>query len=448
MSTVLSRVKRRFLAGEQELEVALTYVALTAVLHAASLGNTPLRPLAAHRGWWPLPLLAGAACILLRRRRLTASVCGQGLGGLALLALGSIGGYFLVFEAVFSVFLLATPAARRRTALAIAGLLAAAGGGTWAATGSFREGLLSLFIAGFVLLTPAQWAANVRSAGELGSTQQQRAEALTAATADRERLLEARHREAMALERTALAREMHDVLSARFSSIALLSGALQDRIRSTPPRESGNGREGGAEAGTGLLGSSLGTIRSESLAGLKEMTAMVRMLHSRNASPLVAGLNGLDALVDSFRATGSRIELDHRLDPVRVPDAQMGTALYRTVNELLVNHAKHAPDSTLRLSLGREDQRVVLHAANQSTGPGAQDLGGAGIGLGNIRARAEGLGGCLRVERGERDFSVQVTLPCPEAHGPGSEPPGQDGAETSPAKDGTETTTARDGLRA
>lgn len=403
MSSWPAQFKRRFVSGEQEQEVAVTYLLLAVALHASGLVNQAVPALESYRGWWPVPMLAGAGAILLRRRRLGASVAGQLVCAVVALAVGSIGGYLLLFESVFSIFLLASTRIRQLTTLVIAALLLGSGVLAGVAMDSFQQGLLAVFVAGFVLLTPALWAMNVRNALELARIQRQRAEALHSAAQDRERLLEARHRESMAEERTALAREMHDVLSARFSSIALLSGALADRT--APGSATGDG------SGHADLHRPLQTIRTESLSGLEEMTQMVRMLHSRNSTALVTSLDGLPALVASFRDGGSRIDFSCDLGPRRLTDPRLGTAIYRTLNELLVNHAKHAPEQPLRLRVGLHGQDVAIRAGNPVAPDHGSRLHGAGTGLGNIRARAEALGGSMHSTATADGFVVAVRFP-------------------------------------
>lgn len=402
MSSWAARIKCRFASGEQESVVAVTYLLLTAAMHAAGLQNQGVADWREYQQWWPVPLAAGALAILWRRRRLALSVAWQLAAAALLLALGSMGAFLLLFEAVFSIYLLGAAATRRAASILVVAVVAGSGVVAWQSAQSVQQGMLALFLAGFILLTPAQWATNVRNALELAQTQQQRAEALHRAAADREELLEARHRESMAEERTALAREMHDVLSARFSSIALLSGALLDRVAAAPERDGGR---------PDAVPESLRTIRSESLSGLAEMTQMVRMLHARNTSPLVAGLDGVPPLVDSFRRSGSRIEFACGLVPADLPDPRLATAVYRTLNELLVNHAKHAPAQPLQLEVQQLPHVVLLRSTNPLAAQPASELHGAGTGLGNIRARAQALGGRMDWGTANGQFTVRVELP-------------------------------------
>ncbi|MGX1749014.1 sensor histidine kinase [Glutamicibacter protophormiae] len=373
---------RRLGSGQNEPETAGMYLLLAAVLHAFGVVNPPLAGLP---GWLWLPaLLLGLGAILLRRRWLLPAVLVMAVSGLGLLALGSIAGYFMVFEAVFSVFLLGGMRLRRISfalmclvALVMA-LLA------WDATQAEQQVVLSLFLTGFILFTPMLWAQNVRTAQDLAHSQAERSAALAAAAEARAERLSAEHHAARISERTALAREMHDVLSARLSSIALLSGAA---LATAPGNEP------------------LAAIRRESVTGLEEMSEMVRMLHAGTPA-LAARLTDVPQLVAQ---APEEVELEYSVPhPEGIP-AAVHTAGHRTVRELLVNHAKHAPGSVLRLRLQQLPDRVQIYASN----PVALQAGhgfGSGIGLMSIRTRAQAVGGSMDVST-TPEFKVQVVLP-------------------------------------
>lgn len=373
---------RRIGSGQDEPETAGMYLLLAAVLHAFGVVNPPLSGLP---GWlWFPVLLLGLGAVLLRRRWLLPAVLAMASSGLGLLALGSIAGYFMAFEAVFSVFLLGGLTLRRIsfTLMCLVSLLMAVL--AWDATHLAQQVVLSLFLTGFILFTPMLWAQNVRTAQDLSASQAERSAALAAAAEARAERLSAEHHAARISERTALAREMHDVLSARLSSIALLSGAA---LAAAPGNEP------------------LAAIRRESVTGLEEMSEMVRMLHAGTPA-LAARLTDVPQLVAE---ASEEIELEYSVPhPESIP-AAVHTAAHRTVRELLVNHAKHAPGSTLSLRLEQLSDRVWIHASN----PVPEHAGhgfGSGIGLQSIRTRAQAVGGSCDI-RPVPQFQVQVTLP-------------------------------------
>lgn len=421
-----SHTRRRFISGEQEPEVAITYLVLAVVLHAAGLVNTPVLP-ATLAAWWPLVLLAGVGCILLRRRAPLPCALGMAAAGSVLLAMGSIGGYFLIFETVFTIFLLCPPRTRNVTGTLLATFTVLAAAAQWASDAGASAVVLTVFTIGFVLFTPMLWAQNVRTAKELAASQAERARQATAAARQREQLLRTEHAAAVEAERTSLAREMHDVLSARFSSMALLSAAALNRVPASSQ-----------DPAWQAIRRPVGEMRREALAGLEEMTRMVRMLHAGAPQALRATLDSANALIEAHRAGGRTIDYTGGVDPSQVGAAAQ-TAAYRTISELLVNHSRHAPHTALRLVVRAHGGQLRITAANPLPGPDntpdpAADAAftpplvphggsgpGAGSGLRNISARAQALGGQSQWQIDQGQFTVHVTLPLQPGPGGGTD---------------------------
>jgi glucose-6-phosphate-specific signal transduction histidine kinase len=91
------------------------------------------------------------------------------------------------------------------------------------------------------------------------------------------------------------------------------------------------------------------------------------------------------------------------------PGAHM--ALSRIAQEALSNAARHARASHIQLKLGRSGNRVELTVSDDGAGY-AQDAAKAGMGLGNIRARAEEFGGEAHIgSKPGEGTTVFVTLP-------------------------------------
>jgi len=376
---------RRMGSGDKEPEVVGTYLVLAVILHLAGLVNPPWFVIRGYE-WIPL-LLIGLGAVLIRRRFLIVSAGIVLFAGIGLLAVGSLGGYFLVFECVFGVFLLGSARTRVVTLALLCLVSMVMAIATWLKHQNPQEVVLALFMGGFILFTPMLWAENVRTAKELATSEARRAQAVQAAAAAREDQLVAEHEFSRVQERTALAREMHDVLSARFSSIALLSGALlpdaQEPVRAP-----------------------LQGIRDESVSGLQDMAAMVRMLHAGSAA-LQARIEDLPQLAAGF---GSQVHFEYRVAHPQRFGPEVHTAAHRTVAELLVNHAKHAQGTTLELSVV-QDQNLSITARN-AVRTQAGETPGAGTGLSNIRTRVAALDGRFQVRTGP-DFEVRVEFPGP-----------------------------------
>ncbi|MCP5271151.1 MAG: cache domain-containing protein [Burkholderiaceae bacterium] len=130
---------------------------------------------------------------------------------------------------------------------------------------------------------------------------------------------------------------------------------------------------------------------------------------------------GLDAALtllaeDLAQRGGPQVALDLRA-PASPPQAQ-AVALYRIAQEALANAERHAQASTLRLLLDGDDQETRLEIADDGRGfrLDGSDAGG-GIGLSNMRQRAESLGGRLQVQSTASGTTVRVTLPrAPDPH--------------------------------
>lgn len=380
MKNLVQRVGR----GDQEPEVAGIYLLLALILHITGLSNPASFP-APSWLWLPV-LLVGLAAILLRRRALLPASVVMAASGVLLLGLGSLGGYFLVFETVFSLFLLGSARVRQVTLILLCLCTVVLAIAAWDSTREARQVVLSVFMSAFVLFTPMLWAENVRTAKALAAAEAARAQAVAAAAQQNQQRLSAEHHAARVEERTALAREMHDVLSARLSSIALLSGAAV--------------AAGAAEP--------MAAIRRESVQALDELTGMVRMLHAGTPA-LAAKLIDVPAMADA--APGS-VHLEFNVPRPEELPPQVHTAGHRSVQELLVNHAKHAAGTTLELSVIQGAQSLQITASNPKGAADRTEGGapGAGIGLENIRTRVSVLGGDCQIEDGER-FTVSITLP-------------------------------------
>jgi signal transduction histidine kinase len=83
-------------------------------------------------------------------------------------------------------------------------------------------------------------------------------------------------------------------------------------------------------------------------------------------------------------------------------DGAVSLALYRILQESLVNVAKHARASAVRVALRERDGWIELEVADDGTGVSEQDLAQAArrdhLGVSGMRERAELLGGSFTLE--------------------------------------------------
>ena len=200
---------------------------------------------------------------------------------------------------------------------------------------------------------------------------------------------------ALALERAALAREMHDVVSHQVSLIAVQAGALQ--VTATDHASSATAR----------------TIRTLAVRTLDELREMVGVLRPSGDRELELapqpGIADIAALVD---ASGIATTVDQVCDAGVEPSAVVQRATYRAVQEGLTNVAKHAPGATAVLDLRVDASHVRISLTNTAPTRAVDPLPSARHGLLGLRERAALLGGSLRAEHlSDGGYRLSMTLP-------------------------------------
>jgi signal transduction histidine kinase len=94
------------------------------------------------------------------------------------------------------------------------------------------------------------------------------------------------------------------------------------------------------------------------------------------------------------------------------------TALFRMVQESLINIHRHAGSESARIRLQRDAEMVVLEVEDRGHGIPDAELthilsrgGAAGVGIAGMSERIEQLGGRLEITSSERGTTVRVRLP-------------------------------------
>ncbi|MBZ4018778.1 sensor histidine kinase [Streptomyces purpurogeneiscleroticus] len=208
---------------------------------------------------------------------------------------------------------------------------------------------------------------------------------------DHERLLLSRT--VLAKERAQLAGEMHDVVSHQVGLITVRAGALQVGSRDPAVKEAA------------------ATIRRLSVQTLDELRYMVGVLRASGSRP--TELTPQPSLADlQHLVSGSGVEAELHTDvPDDLPPA-VQRAVYRTVQEALVNVRKHAPGATATVRIHHEGG--TLHATVTNTAPtrSAPPLPNASYGLVGLRERAEFLGGTVNSgPTAEGGYELRLRLP-------------------------------------
>lgn len=191
------------------------------------------------------------------------------------------------------------------------------------------------------------------------------------------------------LERQRMAREMHDVVAHRISLVSLHAGALSYRPDATP--------EEVADAAE--------VIRASANEALEELRTVIGFLREapededpERPQPTLADVPDL---FERCRATGARLTVHEQPVAPQLPATVERTA-YRVLEEGLTNAAKHAPGSSVEVTLGPvPDGGVEVEVANllplpHRNGDGARvSVPGSGAGLVGLVERVELAGGDL-----------------------------------------------------
>ncbi|WP_433826453.1 sensor histidine kinase [Actinoplanes sp. CA-015351] len=219
-----------------------------------------------------------------------------------------------------------------------------------------------------------------------------------------ERRMISEQRAARADERSAIARELHDVVAHHVASMVLRVGVAQHVLPKVDPA-------------VDAVFDDVHRTGTAALADLRRLVAVLRdpdgvrgdaALTAIDPSALPAALDGA---VETARLAGVIVEAE--IDPaVGSLDAVRGLAVLRLTQEALTNVAKHAgPGSVARFS-------VVLRGSDlewEVVDDGGSSVAGAplsgGHGLIGMRERVEVLGGTLTAGPSGKGWRVATVLP-------------------------------------
>lgn len=372
------RAARRFY---RDLAVAVQTFVLGAGIYLA--GFAPLTASSAEPVLWQRMTLFGLACAaMLLRSRATLVWAGIALVLVGVdFALGfTLPMVFVLADAIFSLVLYTS----RRASRVAAAVILLAGIAVAIALSAGLHDWRTIFVRCLqvftIALIPLWWALEVRTQADVAVAERERAKL------DRKAAIDA--------ERGRMARDLHDVIAAHLSSIAVHSEAALTTERPE------------------LMRRALTAIRTDSVTALEEMRAMIGLLRSgedsEEPSPRAPhGLAELDGLLESARASGVRVEAD-----VRLPElpAAVDLAAYRILKEALANAVRHAPELPVSLTALVRGDRLVLSVANPLP-RAAGTSQGSGMGVANMTERASDLGGTARIGAEDGQWLVAVELP-------------------------------------
>ncbi|WP_055602028.1 sensor histidine kinase [Streptomyces aureus] len=256
---------------------------------------------------------------------------------------------------------------------------------------------LSIALGFILILLVTAWGMLVRSRRQLVEALRERARRAEAEA-------ELRAAQAQRLAREAIAREMHDVLAHRLTLLSVHAGALEFRP-DAPPEQ---------------VARAAGVIRDSAHEALQDLREIIGVLRAPGENgdggdrpqPTLATL---DALIDESREAGADVVLDTTVDEPSTVPAATGRTVYRIAQEGLTNARKHAPGTTVTVTVrGRPGEGLTVDIHNPAPAGPVPPVPGSGQGLIGLTERAALAGG--RMEHGpapDGGFSLHAWLPWP-----------------------------------
>jgi signal transduction histidine kinase len=201
---------------------------------------------------------------------------------------------------------------------------------------------------------------------------------------------------ALADEREAIARDLHDVISHHVSAIGIHAGAARMALAN------------GAPDSQPAVTSSLSAVESSSRAAMVDLRRQLDLLHGNDAAgDRQPGLANIEELIDSVGKAGLAVELVVPTESAVLPQS-LDVTVFRIVQELLTNALRHG-DGTARLEVRHQSDLLVIVASNPIA---SQPYSGDSLhrGLNGIRRRAELFGGTLDCG-GDEQWRAVISLP-------------------------------------
>ncbi|MFJ4947315.1 sensor histidine kinase [Streptomyces sp. NPDC088760] len=206
-----------------------------------------------------------------------------------------------------------------------------------------------------------------------------------------ERLAALEERTEQLLERTRIARELHDSIGHALTVAVVQAGAAR------------------AAGDPEFTDRALAAVEETGRAALEDLERVLGVLREAER-PVSARPTLADAgrLLESARASGAKVdaEVTGAVEAVPGPVSREG---YRILQEALTNVLRHAGAVPVRVRVAATDATLTLEVRNPL--PGTVTGPGRGSGLRGIRERAALLGGTARTGPDEGDWQVRAELP-------------------------------------
>ncbi|MDQ3879636.1 MAG: sensor histidine kinase, partial [Chloroflexota bacterium] len=246
---------------------------------------------------------------------------------------------------------------------------------------------------GSALLTIALWAV-----GAYVQTRRRYLRELRARAEYLEREREQLARIAVIEERTAIARELHDIVAHSVSVMLVAVRGARDVLHTSPD----------------VADATLARVEAsgeQSVGELRRILALLREPEQDAESRPQPSIAELKSLVADHRAGGLPVELEIVGEPRALPDG-VELSVYRIVQEALTNVLKHSTPRRVNVTLAFRDSALEVEVLDDGAPAPASADNGGGHGIVGMRERVSLLGGQL--ETGRRPgagFRVAAILP-------------------------------------
>ncbi len=199
--------------------------------------------------------------------------------------------------------------------------------------------------------------------------------------------------DAQELERTRLARELHDETGQALTSILLGLKELERTVDSESHQQ-------------------IAAVRELVVSTLQDVRRLAVELRPAALDDFGLG-PALQRLVENYRQDReTTVDLEVRLGDERLP-ADVETTMYRIVQEALTNTAKHAGATRVSVLVTRKEDTAVVVVEDDGGGFDA-GLPTSGLGLSGMRERVALVGGKLRLESSpEAGTTIAAEVPLP-----------------------------------
>ncbi|GAB3130652.1 sensor histidine kinase [Glaciibacter psychrotolerans] len=199
-------------------------------------------------------------------------------------------------------------------------------------------------------------------------------------------------------ERHEIARELHDTLAARLSSVSLHAGALELQVGDSDARATAAAR----------------AVRESAQHSLDDVRSVVRVLRNPELhTGAGAGLVDIPGLIDAAVREGTDVRTQMFVADASACSPSVAHAAYRIVQEAISNVRRHAPGASLSVDLrAGPETGVTIRIVNRLVPEAHPTSTGGGNGLVGMSERAALVGGSFEAgETAEGTFAVVAWLP-------------------------------------